>query len=399
MIFDRAKQVCIVGGSGNMIGANLGKIIDKQEVVVRFNDGLPEINPKLKKDIGTRTDIYVNRRPLGKRFELLKGKTKCFFSAIDRDNKEFARNNNIELNYLPCASGGFNHKGERDDFIKLWKEINYKGHKMTAGLGFILLCLRRRIPEINICGFTTNKNYISDEQYEFYEQRDNYKERKLKEEPHDFRTERRFISQLIKEKKINYIQKMNKQQEYWSNPDKMNLPSVYLKNERNEISNFLMGFIRKYIKKDEKILELGCNVGRNLNHLFKAGYKKLYGIEINKEAIILLKKTYPDLTARVYLDTIENKIRKLQNNHYVIFTVAVLQHLPPESDWVFKEIVKTTKKHLIIIESEKHKTDRLFIRNYKTIFENLGMKQIKEMNCGHIKALSKYYFALIFIKK
>jgi len=48
-----------------------------------------------------------------------------------------------------------------------------------------------------------------------------------------------------------------------------------------------------HIPQNGKILEIGCNVGRNLNHLYENGFKQLTGIEISENAINALKRMYP----------------------------------------------------------------------------------------------------------
>ena len=49
-------------------------------------------------------------------------------------------------------------------------------------------------------------------------------------------------------------------------------------------SKFLYEFMPK-MEPSASILELGCNVGRNLNYLFTKGFRSLSDIEINKRAI------------------------------------------------------------------------------------------------------------------
>ena len=48
-------------------------------------------------------------------------------------------------------------------------------------------------------------------------------------------------------------------------------------------------FLKK-IPKKIKILEVGCNIGNQLNCLYKMGFKNLYGIELQKECLKIIKK-------------------------------------------------------------------------------------------------------------
>ena len=65
---------------------------------------------------------------------------------------------------------------------------------------------------------------------------------------------------------------------FWRHPwdSSRNLPIDYLR-EGEERSQFLVDLIKGYVEPNAKILEIGCNVGRNLNYLFNAGYTKLGG--------------------------------------------------------------------------------------------------------------------------
>lgn len=66
--------------------------------------------------------------------------------------------------------------------------------------------------------------------------------------------------------------------QYWIRPcDKGNFPQAYIRGGYQR-SRFLVKLIKKYnLDSSTKILEIGCNVGRNLNYLFNAGYTKLVG--------------------------------------------------------------------------------------------------------------------------
>ena len=57
-----------------------------------------------------------------------------------------------------------------------------------------------------------------------------------------------------------------------------------------------------------------------------------------------------------------------------------------------------SKKYLVIIEDEWQVSNRHFPRNYKDIFENLGMTQLEDINCVHIPGLNKNFFARVFSK-
>jgi len=185
---------------------------------------------------------------------------------------------------------------------------------------------------------------------------------------------KKLISQLSKDEVQNY----------WKNPDdiEFNSPEIYLKSTTGrENTQILLNIINEYFEnKEVKILELGCNVGRNINKLFENGFKNLFAIEINSEAIKLMEKSFPQTfsSTKIYETSIENKIKEFSNNQFdIVFSMAVLMHVHNDSDWVFEHIARISKKKLIIIEHEKIKSKKVFLRNYKNIFEKFGLKEIK----------------------
>jgi SAM-dependent methyltransferase len=153
---------------------------------------------------------------------------------------------------------------------------------------------------------------------------------------------------------ITFHHSRNELLQYWRCPNDENVPSFYI--SPTERSELLLQFIKKYSNHQVKILEIGCNVGRNLNFLFSAGYKKLAGIEISREAIDLMKKTYPEMakSIKIYNSPVEDIIKNFKDNDFdLIFTMATLEHIHPDSEFIFPEIVRITKKYLITIEDEK----------------------------------------------
>ncbi len=186
----------------------------------------------------------------------------------------------------------------------------------------------------------------------------------------------------IKKKKLD-IKSPDEIFNYWKQPhDGHNLPTNYLNNPKAHArSQNLLKIVKKYASGNARILEPGCNVGRNLYYLFKAGFTNLEGIEISRDAVELLKKSYPEMAQHItiYNQSIEEIISSFKDNTFdVVFTMAVLQHIHPKSEWIFSEIVRITKSSLITLEGESYISWRHFPRDYKKVFESLGMKQMEE---------------------
>ena len=197
-------------------------------------------------------------------------------------------------------------------------------------------------------------------------------------------------------------------QNFWRSPtpknaqDKgLNNPIDYLSFDDNR-SPVLLEIIEKYCdQKDLKILELGPNAGRNLNYLYQHGLTDVHGIEINADAISLLNKTFPHLAGNVKLSSLEDELPSLDNNEFdLIFSMAVLEHISNESDFILEEIKRVSSRFIITIEDEITSwSERHFQRNYRTIFEkNNDWKEIYSANCDEYNCLDDRFFIRVFEK-
>ena len=166
---------------------------------------------------------------------------------------------------------------------------------------------------------------------------------------------------------------------YWEDPlHAGNKPEKYA--EHPERSRYLLELLGDLDPKPKGALEVGCNVGRNLHFLQQAGYETT-GIELSAKAVAALRETYPALAAgaRIINAPAEEALRDLPAKGFdVVFTMAVLVHIPPPGcDGVFREMARVAKNHIITIEDEGLHTERHFPRDYEQIFAPLGFRQIK----------------------
>jgi len=182
---------------------------------------------------------------------------------------------------------------------------------------------------------------------------------------------------------------------YWRSSNEKNTnPSNYL--HGNKRSEYLVSLVKRYVNSDASILELGCNVGLNLNHLWKAGYRNLTGVEVNPEALQLMRQNFPDMQVISYEGAIEDRIKEL-GEYDLVFTLAVLEHVHNDSEWVFSEIAQKAKGHLITIEGEERIDSKLhFPRNYKNIFESMRFQQVYEKKLGQKEGLNTNFYARVF---
>jgi len=182
--------------------------------------------------------------------------------------------------------------------------------------------------------------------------------------------------------------------EYWSGitPEDRNYYENYKSEAANIRSFFLCGLINDIIDLDfeSKICEIGCNAKRNLHFLEKNGYKNLYGFDVNKQA---LDNGYA-VRAEIRNDSIVDYFL-VRQKFDLVFSMAVLQHLPREIDYIFEDVAKSTK-YLLTIEDEWKSAKRTFNRNYKDVFEGIGMTEIFSSRPVKISGLNRGFMARLF---
>lgn len=107
-------------------------------------------------------------------------------------------------------------------------------------------------------------------------------------------------------------------------------------------------FVFKDEPKNLKILEVGCNIGENLNLLKKKGFYNLTGIDISEYALKKARKYNPDIEYKhgSILD-----IPFLDNQFDLVFTSGVLIHVHPDDlSQAIEEIYRCSKKYIAGLE-------------------------------------------------
>lgn len=127
------------------------------------------------------------------------------------------------------------------------------------------------------------------------------------------------------------------------------LDNLYLK--RYGISRTEMNYeFLEFLNRDLKILEVGSNIGNQLNLIHKIGFKNLYGIEINFNAIKISNK----LNAELPIYVIKGNALELpfKDEFFdLVFTSGVLIHINPNNiEKAISEIYRCSKKYIWIFE-------------------------------------------------
>ncbi|MFC6825980.1 class I SAM-dependent methyltransferase [Halopelagius fulvigenes] len=171
-------------------------------------------------------------------------------------------------------------------------------------------------------------------------------------------------------------------------------PEYYARIGPNEVSETLLAVFEHYVDDDADVLEVGCSSGRHLAHLRDNGYENLTGIDINDESFDVMAEYFPELaeTGTFYTGAVEDVVPEFDDDEFdVIYSVETLQHVHPEDEWVFEELIRVTSDLLITAENEGNSPHRgregaevsyvndefpLYHRNWKRVFSELGLAQL-----------------------
>ena len=163
-----------------------------------------------------------------------------------------------------------------------------------------------------------------------------------------------------------------------------NEPQQY-SSKSTKLIEFMAKFWKPHVESEHKVLELGCNAGANLETLRLLGFTSLAGVEINPEAVKLMSSVFPDLyrDVNVKIGSLDDRLPLLATDSSdVIFTMAVLMHVHPNSKRVFSEMVRVSRRYIVTVEPEFANYGYVFARNYRRVFQRLGCKQLTSVTIG-----------------
>lgn len=149
---------------------------------------------------------------------------------------------------------------------------------------------------------------------------------------------------------------MNKQAEEWGNKfgEEYTKRNLFTPSEQNElyfdrygISRTKMNFdFLDFLDRNIRILEVGSNIGNQLNMLSKMGFKNLYGLEINSLAIETSNRLNMGLPIYVIRGNALN-IPFKDAFFDLVYTSGVLIHINPENiKKAVDEIFRCSKRYI-----------------------------------------------------
>ncbi|WP_324662920.1 class I SAM-dependent methyltransferase [Haloarcula sediminis] len=179
----------------------------------------------------------------------------------------------------------------------------------------------------------------------------------------------------------------NDVREAWADRSGEYSPTYYAHYGPDETSELVRSKIARYAGTDARVLEVGCGVGRHLAALAEAGFSELAGVDVNDDALSVLRETYPELAAvgEFHASTIEEYVQSVETDAFdAVFSVETLQHIHPNATWVFEELARVSSDLVITVENESgeygtanHVDDQLplYYRDWRAIFTELGFEE------------------------
>lgn len=164
--------------------------------------------------------------------------------------------------------------------------------------------------------------------------------------------------------------------EHWTTPrPEGGDPTVMASHEHR--SQVLLRLLED-VDRNTRVLEVGCNVGRNLAHLRDAGFSALEGVEINPHAVDRLRLTYPQLDgSTIHVGSAEARLPELPDRAYgVVFTMAVIEHIHPHSVTVFDDMARICAGTLLAIEPVGNSSARQFPHDVRDLFTSRGFELV-----------------------
>lgn len=129
-------------------------------------------------------------------------------------------------------------------------------------------------------------------------------------------------------------------------------PDVYL-SRPDDVRELFFAEACHLLGKESRVLELGCNVGGNLDYLFRQGYVNLTGVDISKYAIEKGSNYFPHLRNRLLVSDALVFLKDMQSESFdLIITVGVIQNLPLSHRSVFQEMGRVSSRYILIKEPD-----------------------------------------------
>ncbi len=189
------------------------------------------------------------------------------------------------------------------------------------------------------------------------------------------------IDDLRREDEASPSLRTERERNYWqTSGGEGNLPSDYA-NASPTRAAFLVALVQALNVRPRSILEVGCNVGRNLEALRRANFSGLAGIDV-RDCSKEIKEFFPRLATYATFfwepaaTVLTRWAKKYPPCYDLIYSMAALMHMSEDS--IMDNMARLSRRHIITIEIEDRGWPLFYSRQYKDIFESLGFEQVFE---------------------
>ncbi len=138
----------------------------------------------------------------------------------------------------------------------------------------------------------------------------------------------------------------------------------------------VLPYIKKYVKKEDRILESGCGLGRWVRYLHEFKYN-VTGLELSQKAVDFIKKKWPDL--KIQQGDAENSPFG-DSSYEIVISLGVVEHWVEGPEAPLKDIYRVLSKGGIGIITVP------CLNKIRKIKRNLFLKEIIKLP----KAIVKY---------
>ncbi len=172
------------------------------------------------------------------------------------------------------------------------------------------------------------------------------------------------------------------------------------KSELGNIQSSLDYFLKFNIPLDAKILDVGCNFGSLIFNLYQNGYKNIYGVDVNRNAIEHGRTRYTAIVDR--LETQEFGVLSFPDESFdVVLMFDVIEHIPSVERFLGDEVYRVLKKDGLLI----FQTPNRYTNIPWEIIQQKSLTGWKRYHCslqtlGSLRRiLEKAYFSQITLEK
>lgn len=106
--------------------------------------------------------------------------------------------------------------------------------------------------------------------------------------------------------------------------------------------------------KDVSVLDLGCNVGRHLNHLYELGWHNLTGVDFSASAINDMAVKYPNLhqNIKVSAASFQDFLPICSEKYDIVYTNGATFELVHPSFNLIRNVCRIANKYVVLLIDE-----------------------------------------------